>query len=147
MSTKIYQSYIDSAGITFVKHGRNEITTKKELEKYPIGSLIAYETRDGRYSKGGFLVEFFDDYFVFVMHDFSKQYKVRYKNILRMWAGDVNVVQKDIISFDNIDHKTNFPIEIKGKVVKYATNNNTRDRFMCTTKYKIMVQWFDMFFD
>ncbi|RYE13862.1 MAG: hypothetical protein EOP34_07870 [Rickettsiales bacterium] len=70
MSTKLHKNIISANGQTLIEHGRCEITTQKELEKYKLGSLVSYETIDGRYTRGGFIIKFnCDCFFLFINYN------------------------------------------------------------------------------
>ena len=82
---------------TIIENGRKEITTKKQLEKFPIGSLISYMNIDDRFRTGGFIIKFATDYFIYITPDFSTKYRARYSHILKMWAGNVYNTKNDIV--------------------------------------------------
>lgn len=145
MSKKTIQVYIDANGKTLVDHGRKEISSKNELEKYPIGSLISYETLDGRYAKGGFITNFKNDYFIYILLDFSQKYRIRYNKIKRMWVGNVFENEGDYISFKEPCCKTKFPVKIGEYVVKYVASKHQINVFISRDKYKTMVKWYDTF--
>lgn len=147
MSKKIQNSQLYANAITFVEHGRKEITDdfKKQAEKFKIGSLIAYETTDGRYTKGGFITEFHPDYLVWIALDFERRYKIRYHNVKRMWLGDVFKVEGDYVGFKKPDNVTNYEAKIGDYPIKYFKNNRTLSIFLASNKYQTMVKWHNFF--
>lgn len=149
MSKKISKSHIHANALAFVNHGRQEITDnfKNETEKYKTGSLIAYETIDGRYTKGGFITKFDPEYVIWITFDFDKKYKIRYHNIKRMWIGDVFQVDGDYVAFKKPDNITNYEAKIGIYPVRYFKNQRTLDIFLASNKYQHMLQWYDMFKD
>lgn len=149
MSKKTQQCHINVNGLSFVNHGRKEVTDnfKKQAEKFKIGSLVAYETNNGRYTKGGFVTEFCQDYLVWITLDFEQSYKIRYKNVKRMWLGDVFKVESDYVAFKKPDNVTNYEVKIGNYPVKYFKNSRARNLFLETEKYKTMVKWHDYFID
>ena len=146
-STKIINQDIIEARIkTFIEYGRKEITTKEELEEFPIGSLISYMNKDNMLKQGGFIIKFTDDYFNYITADFTAKYRVRYVNVKKMWVGDVYKVSKDIISLTTTTQpKTNFPVKVNNVVVFYAKNNFDIKRYTSTIKYKTMIKWCEYF--
>jgi len=117
--------------------GRKEITTKKELEKFPLGSLVSYVTKDGLYRSGGFLRTIQDKYFALqggnVVNPIS--FSVQFNNISKMYIGS------PVKLANRTDKKTKFEVKINGKVVYYAKSNYDAKRFMGTQKYKRMVKY------
>ena len=144
---KIINNAVIAAKIeTMIEHGRIEVTTKKQLEKYPIGSLISYMNKNNEFKQGGFITKFSDEYFIYITPDFKTRYRVRYKNILKMWVGDVYTVTGDIISLaESTNEPTNFKVKIGNIVVYYAKDAFDAKRFSNTKKYKTMKAWFDFF--
>lgn len=129
-----------------IEYGRKEITTKEELEEFPIGSLISYMNKNNIFKTGGFIIKFSDEYFIYIMPDFTTKYRVRYKNVLKMWAGDVYSVKNDIVSIvKSLNKKTNFPVKLDNIVIYYGKNNFDVKRFMNTDKYKNMIKWYEFF--
>ncbi|AEQ32559.1 hypothetical protein [Megavirus chiliensis] len=131
---------------SLIENGRKEIKRQKELEKYPIGSLISYFNKDGVFKIGGFIKNFGDDNFVYLSSDFEKNIRVRYCNVDKMYVGDVFKTKNDIVSIvPYTKTKTNFPVKIGDVVVYYGKNNTMSRRFMHTQKYKRMDQWYKIF--
>ncbi|RYE16753.1 MAG: hypothetical protein EOP45_16920 [Sphingobacteriaceae bacterium] len=145
MSKKTHHSVINANGIMLISHGRQEITSREQLEKYSLGSLISYETVDGRYTKGGFITKFTDKYFVYTLLDFSKKYRIRYHKIKRMWVGDMFNVNNDFMSFREPDKKTKHEVKIGNYVVKCFKDKQSRLIFLGRDKYQHMLKWYDMF--
>lgn len=147
---KVYKS-INRAAIaakidTLIENGRKEITTKEELEKFPIGSLISYMNKNNIYKLGGFIIKFADEYFIYITPDFTTKYRVRYRNILKIWVGDVYSVTNDVVSLVKTKQKkTKFPVKIDNIVVYYAARLFDFKRFMNTERYRIMNNWFNYF--
>lgn len=69
------------------RKGRITITTKKELENFPLGSLVSYLTKDGKYRSGGFLKSIQDKYFVIQGGTSAKpiSFCAQFKNIDEMY--------------------------------------------------------------
>lgn len=129
-------------------NGRKEITTKDELEKFPIGSLISYMNKSGIFKTAGYIWNFGDDYFIYLTADFTKKYRVKYKNVLKMWVGNVYKTSNDIVSVvPSTNKKTKLVAKIGKVPVYYTTNRNTLNRFMHTEKYQRMVKWYEIFED
>ncbi len=63
-----------------------------------------------------------------------------------MWIGSVYDVKNDIVSLiPTTKTKTSKPVTIDGIVIYYAKDNYDYNRFVCTTKYKIMEKWYKTF--
>ncbi len=138
--------YDENKHDNIIKYSRKKITTKHELEEYPIGSLISYTNKKNEFRKAGYVLKYSDNYFIYVTPDFQTKYRVKYKNVLEMWVKKVDSPLKDLIwQAETIQEKTNFPIFIGNKVIYYAKNNSDRDKYMDTTKYKKLVKWYDHF--
>jgi hypothetical protein len=129
-----------------VENGRKEIKTKKQLEKYPIGSLISYMNNEGIFRYGGFITKFADDYFIYILPDFKTRYRARYSHIQKMWVGNVYSTKQDIVSIIPTDRPlTNFPVTVNDIIIYYAKKTIDAKRFMNTDKYKKIVAWVDYF--
>lgn len=127
-------------------YGRTEVTTRKQLEKYPIGSLISYMNTKNIFKIGGFIVKFANEYFIYIKPDFTKKYRVRYKNVQKMWVGNVYKVRGDIVSLAKTNQKpTNFEVIIGDIIIYYARRTFDKKRFMNTEKYKTMLLWYNYF--
>jgi hypothetical protein len=98
------------------------------------------------FKPGGFIIKFADEYFAYITPDFTTKYKVRYNNVKKMWVGDVYKVTGDLISFAKpTQNPTNFPVKIGNNVVYYAKSSYHVKRFICTAKYKRMINWYNYF--
>lgn len=138
-----------------IDYGRIEITTspqifgqvKKQLELFPIGSLVSYMNSQNIFRSGGFIVKFADDYFIYVNQTFTTKFRVRYKNVLKIWVGDVFKVKGDTISLAKppSNKKTNFEAIVGNHIVFYAKDNFALKRFINTNKFKNMVKWHNYF--
>lgn len=127
-------------------NGRKEITSKEELEKYAIGSLISYLNKRGIFRTAGYLQSFGDDYFIYLTVDFSIKKKVWYKNVDKMWVGDVYKTKNDLVSIiPSTNKKTKIVAKIGGIAVYYTTNSNVLKRYMHSQKYQRMVKWYEIF--
>lgn len=132
--------------MTFLENGRKEITTKEELEKFAIGSLISYMNMSNIFKLGGFITKFAEEYFIYVTPDFVQKYRVRYINVKTMWVGDVYKVFNDIVSITKTKKKkTNFSVKVNKVVVYYARNNFDLKRFISTSRYKKIIEWCNYF--
>lgn len=134
---------------TYLENGRQEVTTKKELEKYPIGSLVAYvQKKDGILRTGGFITKFKKDYFVYIKPDnFDKAFRGRYQLISRIFVGSVYSTFNDIVSITTPPKQkvSNFPVEINGRIVYYGQKTFDVYRYKETEKYKRMIKWCEYF--
>lgn len=131
---------------SYLENGRSEITTKKELKKYPIGSMISFIKKERIFKPGGFLTKIADDHFTYITPDFQNKYRVKYSNIVKMWVGDVYSTVNDLVSLvKDSKKKTNFPVEVAGIIVYYAKNNYDAKRFKGTDRYKVMSDWCNYF--
>ena len=135
-----------------IENGRKKIISRKELEAFPIGSLISYTNVRDRFNHGGFIVSFpSEEYFIYIDADFTQKYRVRYKNVKTMYVANVFEIakDKDIISFAPVlaEKKTNFPIFVGPYLVFYAKNKFDMKRFFATKKYVTMVKWLELFGD
>lgn len=140
------QAELNAKLAILVKSGRKEITTKTELEKYPIGSLVSYMNKHKIYKSAGFTIKYAEDYFIYITTDFQTKYRVKYKNILKMWVRRADDTSTDLVSYANsTQNKTNFPIKAGNKIVYYAKNNYDKERFINTEKYKRLVEWYNYF--
>jgi len=131
---------------TLLENGRKEIKTKKRLEKYPIGSLISYMNIDNVFRPGGFIIDFNDEYFVYISPDFTTKHRGRYSHITKMWVGTVYTTRNDIVSIvPTLKKKTNFPVIVNGIVIYYAKKTFDAKRFKNTDKYKRIIKWCEYF--
>nr|AEX63348.1 hypothetical protein mv_R1146 [Moumouvirus Monve] len=129
-----------------IEHGRVEITTKKELEQYDIGSLISYLNTKDEFKQGGYVTKITKEYFIYLTPDFETKYRVRFENIKKMWVGDVYKVKNDLVSLIKAPQKkTNFPVEVGNIVIYYASDNFDSKRFKNTKKYATMCKWYEIF--
>lgn len=129
-----------------IDNGRAEITTKDELTKYSIGSLISYMNKNGIFKTAGFLIKVASEYFIYITPDFQQKYRVYFSNVQKMWAGDVYKVKNDIVSIVASKNKaTKFKLEINGIVIYYAKDSYSLKRFRNTQKYQRIVKWCDYF--
>ena len=122
---------------SMLKNGRVRVQTKKELSKHPLGSLVSYLTKDGKYRSGGFLRSIQKDYFALQGGISSNpiSFCVRFDNIRMMYVGSpVQLTNRKLT-------KTNFPVKINGKIVYYAKDNYDVNRFKNTQRYKRMKQY------
>ena len=132
--------------LTMIENGRTEVTTIKQLKKFPIGSLVSYINSSGIFNIGGFLLAIFDDSFSFVDLDFKIRYRVAINKIDKIWIGSVFKVRNDYVSICPSDKKaTNFPAIIANIVIFYAPDNYALKRFISTQKYKLAVLWAQRF--
>ena len=131
---------------TMINNGRSEITTKKQLEKYPIGSLVSYMNTGGIFRIGGYIKRFDDEYFVYSTIDFSKNIRVKYKFVSKIWAGDVYKCKNDIVSIiPSTNKKTKHSVKLGNVVVYYARDNSVLGHYTHTEKYQRMVKWYETF--
>ncbi len=128
---------------SFLNNGRKEIKTKKQLEKYSIGSVVSYVTKKGIFRPGGFIVEFEDDGFIYKDPSFDKhRYRVKYDIIKKMWVGNVYKIKNDLVSLVPDPKKpTNFPVKVAGITVYYAKSNHDINRYVGTDRYNLYLKW------
>lgn len=144
--TKINKARIECKIMTMIENGRKEITTKKELKKYAIGSLISYLNASDVFKQGGFLTKVADEYFTFITPDFETKYRVKYTNVKKMWVGDVFETKNDIVSIIASDKfPTKTEVKINDIIIYYAKDGYDAKRFRCTERYKKIVQWNEYF--
>ncbi|AYV85332.1 MAG: hypothetical protein Satyrvirus11_14 [Satyrvirus sp.] len=129
-----------------LENGRKEIISKEELEKFPIGSLISYTNVNNTFKIGGFITKFSYDHFVYIDTSFSQKFRVRYKNILKMFAGCVFSTKNDFVSLVPAHQKvSNFPVVIGNVTVYYAKNNFDKKRYLHTQKVMTSMHWCNYF--
>lgn len=132
--------------IHLIERGRTEISTKSELEKFSIGSIISYTNHQGHLKMGGFITKFANEYFIYVAYDLTTRYRARYVNIDKMWVGDIYKVKNDIISLAPASQEiTNYPVTVGGIVIHYAPNKFQMKRFVCTERYQLLIGWYNYF--
>jgi len=131
---------------TMIENGRKEITTKKQLEKYPIGSLISYLNNQNIFKPGGFIIKFNPEYFIYITSDFTTKYRARYSHIQKMWVGSVYKTKNDFASIvPTQQNKTKFPVIVNDIVIYYASDTYDVKRFKYTEKYKKIITWCQYF--
>ncbi|QTF48903.1 hypothetical protein qu_974 [Acanthamoeba polyphaga mimivirus] len=132
-----------------IEYGREEINspiTKDKVDKYPIGSVMSYTNMMDEFREGGFITNVKDDYFIYVTPDFQTKYRVKYKNIKKIWIGDVFKLKNDVVSLTKTtQEKTNYPVKIGKVVVYYGSNNYDTKRFQNTNKFKRIFEWYNYF--
>ena len=137
---------INAKILSLVENGRKEVTTQKQLEKYPVGSLISFKTKSGTFRPGGFITKFSDESFIYVTPDFKTKYRGTYENINKMWVGDVYKVKNDLISLAKSTQKsTNFEVKVNDVIIFYARNSFDKKRIISTDKYKRLMMWNEYF--
>lgn len=143
---RIEKARIDVKIGNYIENGRKEITTQKQLEKYAIGSLIAYMSNSDTFRIGGYITKFGDDNFIYITPDLKNKYRVKYENVKKMWVGDVYTVRNDLISLAQTKQEsTKYEIVFNDIVIFYAKNSFDAKRFKCTEKYKRLVAWDEYF--
>lgn len=141
---KIYKFIIVFDNV-FVNENRNEIATKKELEKYPIGSAISHMTINSNFKSGGFITKFCKDYFIYILPDFVTKYKARYENISKIWVGNVYATENDIVSIiPSKRKKTKCAVIINDIAIFYGTEYDCI-LFKNSKKYKMIMKWYQYF--
>ena len=129
-----------------MKNGRKQVTTIDKIKKFPIGSLISYMNKNGIFKSGGFLWKVCDDNFIYLVLDSNKKFRVRMKNVDKVWIGSVYDVENDLVSLIPTNKKkTSKPVIIGDVIVYYAKDTYDYNRFVCTNKYKMMEKWFNVF--
>jgi hypothetical protein len=131
-----------------IENGRKEITTVRELKKYPIGSMISYMNHDNVFKKGGFIVRFDvnDEYFVYITPDFTSKWRVKHKFVKKMWVGDVYETHNDWVCIHPTKNpETKYKAMIGNTVVYYCKDRTMLKRFIFTHKYDNMTKWYNYF--
>ena len=142
----VNKARIECKILIMIENGRKEITTKKQLEKFNIGSMISYVNKSNVFKPGGFIVKFEDEYFVYVLLDFKTKFKVKYVNVKKMLVGDVYKVTNDFVSLvKGIQTPTKYEVKVNNIIVYYGKESFDARRFKCTEKYKRMIAWNDYF--
>ena len=146
-STKVVNKALFASRIeVMIENGRHEITTKKQLEKYPIGSLISYLNINNVFRPGGFIIKFTPEYFIYISPDFTTKYRARYNHIQTIWVGSVYHTKNDFVSIvQTSQKKTNFPVIVNDIIIYYGKNTFDIKRFQNTDKYKKIIQWCQYF--
>ncbi|AEQ60153.1 hypothetical protein [Acanthamoeba polyphaga mimivirus] len=145
---KIDKSRIEAKILGFIESGRKEITSKEQLEKYAIGSMISYKNNRNEFKTGGFITKFASSYFIYITSDFTTKYRVKYKNIKIMWIGNVYKTKNDLVSLIETTQKpTNYEVVVDGITIYYAKNSFDVRRYKSTDKYKRMIAWCNYFKD
>lgn len=131
---------------SMIKNGRDEIVSIDQLRGYPLGSLISYMRKNGIFKSGGFLWKMSKDYFIYLNLNTDQKFRVRMKNIDKIWVGSVYDVSNDVVSLVQTDKKkTSKPVTIGDIVIYYAKDGYDYNRYICTEKYKLMEKWYDIF--
>jgi hypothetical protein len=132
---------------SMIKNGRKEITTINELKNFLIGSLISYMNKFGIYKSGGFLWKITDDNFIYLNLETNQKFRVKMKNVDKIWVGNVYDVKNDIVSLIQTTTKTknSKPVKIGDVIVYHAKDNYDYERYICTQKYKLMKKWYETF--
>lgn len=129
-----------------IGYGRKEITTRKELSKFPIGSLISYMSNDNILKLGGYLLSVESSWFIYITYDLNIKVRVRFENITKMFVGDVNDVYGDYISMMKAKQTpTNYHVKIGKRIVFYGVSSYKCTRFKSTAKYERTLQWYNYF--
>lgn len=129
------------------KNGRVEVSSGQELNIFPIGSIVSYINNKDEFRTGGYITKITADYFIYVTPDFKTKYRVRHKNVKKMWVGDVYKVSNDIVSISKTTQpKTDFPVKIGNITVHYASDITKKKNFMKTKKYKTSLEWYNYFY-
>lgn len=131
---------------TLIENGRQEITTKKELEEFQIGSLISYINTNGIFKVGGFVTKITDEYFIYLDDEFENKFRVRFNNVKKMYVGNVYDTKNDIVSIVKSDKtETKYPVTIDDIIVYYGYDSHDMKRYLHTKKYKLMDKWITYF--
>lgn len=132
--------------VILIENGRKEITDPKELQEYSKGSLISYTNHNEEFRKGGFVWKVTDDFFIYLASDFVTKKRVHFKNVAKMYVGDVYSVKNDIVSIVKTDKlETKYPVEIGGVVVFYAKSPFEAKRIQNTNRCINMIKWIEIF--
>lgn len=127
---------------TMIENGRQEITTREEIEEFPVGSLISYLNTDKVFRPGGYILKFKPDYFIYLSFDFKVKRRARYSHIDKMWAGSVYSTKNDFVSIIKATNKiSKYPVMVDDTIIYYAPNSYDAKRFKNTEKYLSIVEW------
>lgn len=133
---------------TMIKNGRKEITSIDELKKFPLGSMISYINKKGKFKSGGFLWKINDEYFIYLILQTNQKIRVRIKYVEKIWIGNVFTTKNDVVSLIKYSGtKTTRPVIVNNIAVYYAKDSHDYNRYICTNKYKLMKVWSDVFGD
>lgn len=146
--TSINRTLVLAKISNLIENGRKEITTVKQLKKYPIGSMISYMNHDGVFKNGGFIIRFDEnnEYFVYITPDFTSKWRVKYKFIKKMWVGDVYETHNDWVCIHPTKNpETKYKATIGNIVVYYCKDRTMLKRFLFTHKYDKMTKWYNYF--
>ena len=143
---QIMSEFIAKLNNVVVECNRNEIMTKEQLEKYPIGSLISYMNVNGRFKLGGFIVKFCEDYFIYVAPDFVTKYRARYSHVRNMWVGDVYRTPNDIVSIVPWEgNVSKYSVTVNDVVVYYGCKKYKTDMYRTSRSFKNIMKWCEYF--
>lgn len=112
--------------LKLLKDGRIRIKTKEQLLNFPLGSLVAYTTKQGKYRSGGFLRTIQDDYFCLQGGSIEKpvSFCVQFKNVHAMYVKSLDLIHKENEERDATVNKIYNEIkEINNKVKKNQKNS------------------------
>lgn len=100
------QYYLQLKTLQDLQNGYLETSSIEDLHRYPKGSCISYKDKNGTYSEKGYLMEFGEDYFEFIIElgynsenmrcskgflDFVKKHtiKINIQDIKKIWIGEI----------------------------------------------------------
>ena len=121
--------------------GRAEIETREQLENFPLGSLVAYVTKEGLYRSGGFLRTIQDEYFALQGGQINNpiSFPVQFKNVKAMYVGNSAVIHfPDPV--ETTKKETKYPSYVGDIVVNYARDKWNRERFEKTKKFQYWIE-------
>lgn len=128
------------------ENGRILISTKNELNKYPVGTLISYTNTSDIFFRGGYLIEIHNDSFVYLEPDFDKFHKVNFGDVNFMIVGIVSHVRNDLIDINPTNQKkTCYKVMIGDTVVYFAKSKNDKRKFMKTKLFERSTNWYNYF--
>jgi hypothetical protein len=131
---------------TMIKNGRTQIKTIGQLKDFKKGSLISYMNTNKIYKSGGFVWKVNDDNFIYLNLDTGQKIRVKIENVEKMWVGSVFAVKNDIVSIvPTPNKKTTKPVMVNDVVVYYAKDSYDYNRYICTSKHKLMKKWSNIF--
>src|ERR1044071_9083371 len=81
---------------------------KTELEKYPIGTAVAYLNNDNILKYGGKIIKFTENYFIYI-NETGVKYRTRYVNINEIYIESVCITKDNVFDVHSKKYRTMYP--------------------------------------
>jgi hypothetical protein len=125
--------------------GRQKISTRDELKKFPMGSNISYKSISGNFRLAGWLTDINDDNFMYTP-DFEHKIRVKFSRVKRMWVGSVYETDGDVVSiYPTKKIETKFPVIVNGVIVHYCRNEYYVKVYKASEKFDRIIEWCNYF--